>query len=177
METCYKTIDEAVFELPDIERVKRSILGPICAFVIGVGLVACCYVLPSGDENENLFSSLLLAGCVLAAVGVIVAAARFFSKRGVPCFAPTGRIMKRHETFYDEKHLEKIRKCLESGDFEAMSEIPKAAHSSVILVSYCDSKSEIAVCQIQRYVPHYFAPVHEPIVFYAPKAGQLKSVY
>lgn len=176
MENDYKSIDEAVFELQDIKRGKKSISGALCAIVVGIAMVAACYLMPQGDAGANIASTLLLLGGVLAVGGIVVAAVRLGSKNGAPYYVPTGKPLKRCEVFYDEKSVPRVMECLRTGDLKALRDIPKGDNSAVILVCYWDKDGQIAVCQLQRYVPHYFAPIHRPAVFIAPSAGLIKSI-
>lgn len=176
MENNYKSIDEAVFELQDIKRGRKSILGPFCALAAGIAMIAACYMMPQDDGSANISSTLLLLGGILAIGGIVTGLLRLGSKSGAPCYIPTGKILKRSEVFYDEKNLPRVTECLQNGDLKALSEIPKGTSSAVILVCYSDKEGKMAACQLQRYVPHYFAPLHETVAFVAADAALIKSI-
>ena len=176
MENNYKSIDEAVFELQDVKRGKKSIFGAFCALALGVMMIAACYVLPQEGGGANVSSTLLLCGVILAAAGAVLTAVRLGSKNGAPYYIPTGKAMKRFEVFYDDGNMQRVLECLESGAFDALSEIPKGDSSAAILVCYRDRDGRIAMCQLQRYVPHCFVPVHQALVFAEADAARIKSI-
>lgn len=168
-------IDETIANYESIRMKPKNPLPGILLAIAGTALIIMNYTVEGIASNANLSSGLVLLGTLAAIAGIIMLLIIFLGKKGIPVYIPTGQKLDRREFYYDTSLRDKVCAFVTKGDFSSLSALPRSESSSLMAVVYSTPGNDIALAQVLEFVPHFYQPLDEPIVFGKGKYTPLKG--
>lgn len=155
-------ICEAMYALPSGVVVKRrkSLLVPVVLTLVGVALIVLNNLV--GDSLGNdLSSSVIFVGGMLAMVGVVLILLRVLGASGVP-FHRDGRSYLRYDELTFERGIRSdVLACVNGGAIDDLLKIPRSQVPSVTVALYRTPDNRFAAMQAFEYADLEYKPLSE----------------
>lgn len=152
---------EALYALPDNIIVKRrkSVVKPVVTVALGTLTMVTGYTLPEGTSTANWHSTLLLAGAVLAIVGIVMLLGRLFGGEGRPCLGEVGEPLKISELTFARGQMREVLEAIDNGDIDGLLTLPEAQVAAITVALCRTSDGRFAVCQPFEYIELEYRPL------------------
>ncbi|GHU99957.1 hypothetical protein FACS1894159_04840 [Bacteroidia bacterium] len=161
----YKAIADEIYNIGGgniIPRKKNPIIQ-ILILLAGIALIVVAYG-QTVKGNTDLSNKLLVAGILVGVTGLSMTVFCLMHK-GSPYHKPSGERLRRTRRGFDFASRDKVVDCLTRGDFAALEALPEHESEGVIAIVYRAPKSGFAIAQAQEFVPHYYLPITDILLF------------
>lgn len=152
--------NEALYaSCPDVVVCRRkSVVLPIVTLVTGVALLVVNSFIDNGGDSNNLKSSLVLLGGIIALVGVIVTLVRLFG-RGEPYHKATRQFLSYDSYNFGHEQREKVLKAVKEADVESLKKLPQSEVASIAVMAYTSTGGEFVAMQPFAYEELEYRPI------------------
>lgn len=174
MNNDFKVIDDTLYTgiaAEDISQRRKSPVISLAVALAGCALAVWSLTARTMVDHDNLSSTLMLVGGLIAIVGFIKAGVSLSAT--MPVYKPTGERIRRYEIFYQATDKPALCAAVTAGDMERLVGIPRTDKSSGLLLTlYATESGSFSMGQVSQYVPHAFEPVTE-VVRFSGEQGKL----
>ena len=150
-------INELLHLDSNLSPLKRNIVTPMIAFIIGI---AAIFFGTHIDVSDYISYSLAVAGLILA----IIALSLIFSRPDEIINIHTQEILHKHKLYFNDKDEKEIVKSLKEGDIKSL--FKKTCDTGQILaIIYSTTNKRYYIAQIFKFIPYEYRPYQDPIIF------------
>ncbi len=151
-----KDFNEALYASSNgvvVER-RKNIILPLIVLLAGVGLlISNCFINNGADEN-NLKSTLVLAGGIVTLIGVILCGIRLFGT-GAPYHTKDRCFLVRKQYSFDREQRSAVIKAVEACDKLALDSLEESEIAGITVLCYYSPHSKY--CTMQAFAYEDFA--------------------
>ncbi|MDL2320011.1 hypothetical protein LJC45_02630 [Alistipes sp. OttesenSCG-928-B03] len=144
----YKNIDEAIYDMA-AERIVRRKANPMISLAMlfaGLALIVTVYFIGNTGLHPNLESAMLLGGILIAFAGAVKIVIDLTGK-GAPVHVESGSKLRRYELTFDMPYKLKVLECVNDGDLDALTCLPRGNSAAITVVIYKSADNEVAFTQ------------------------------
>ncbi len=154
-----------------LEKKRYSALPPIFELSAGIALVAMALIVPMPDTASF---SMLVAGGILAIIGMAFATRLFDKSSGYYIYSTTKSRLRTHNVYVSDREL--CRQIIEKNDFARLADVRKNNSSLSMLKVTVSDDSRFAVIQLYEY-DMAFVPATECAVACDKEAAQVRDFF
>lgn len=157
--TDFKSIDRAIYELPEIRKRLRPVWWAWICVAIGVmGFLLNRTLTNIGAGTSSLVAGLIVIGVFGAAT---IVAYFIFGDCRAPYCKTVHRLLSREFFFYSANERAELFKCFENKDMHGIEQVKKSASPKFTLVRYSDNDEKVFYAQIFEAHGNKDVPVTE----------------
>lgn len=155
----FKSIDRAIYELPEIRKRLRPVWWAWGCMAVGIiGFLLNCTLSNIGAVFSSLIAGMIVIGVFGA--GTIVAY-YLIGDCKAPYYKPLHRLLTREYFFYSKNEKSQLFELFDKKDMAAIDKVKKSASPDYTLVRYSDNDEKVCFAQIFEAHGNKDVPVTE----------------
>ncbi|WP_163223044.1 DUF4159 domain-containing protein [Bacteroides sp. 214] len=124
------------------------------------------------DENAFILKAVLeIAGLLIILLGAV----RFMSKPMIKVYLPTGSAAQELSLFFDLRHADELKKCINSGIFPTNGMSGNDENGNLRMDIILSKDGQFAAVQLFQFIPYAYKPITELQRFTSEEAEKLNS--
>ena len=143
-----------------VVRRRKSAVVPAIVLAAGAAMLAINAFLPKDADLGDVKSILVLAGGIVAIVGIIMLAARMMGS-GVPYYRPGHTYLREQLLMFDGSQRTKVLEAVQSGDWKGLLSLPRRNISAVSVLFYATPDGSFVAMQPFEYAELEYRPLCE----------------
>lgn len=165
-----KSTDATIYASQTYIAKRLSVPGLVFSMVLFLaGIVILILSFDVRETASPLKIGLMALGFSLLAYSLY----RLSSKAKETIYIPTKSITKQQSLFFDLKHLDQLRQCVSTGNFQLEPDLNNEASGNIRMDVILSQDNQFAAAQLFQFVPYEYKPITE-VSYYTN--GEAKSI-
>lgn len=146
-----------------VEARRKSLVWPIVVLVAGVALLIVNAFVDNGADSNNLKSTLVLGGGLVAIAGIVLILARLLGE-GAPYHKATKSFLCGRTYSFAAEQREQVMQAVKVCDVAALAKMPQSDVQSIVVVTYASKGHEFVALQPFVYEELEYRPIVDVVV-------------